>query len=291
MNSGPGNGYNFSMPANIDHSVFKQPSNPDTKIWRYMDFAKYVSLLDSGALWFSRADKLSEGFEGKMGDTFEGTLSHGNVAVMRDYFSNYIKDDGQPLMTSKEVEDWIRVNIDSRRLPREWTYVNSWHMNERESAAMWKLYARTNEAVAIQSTYAKLRDCLPSQAMVGSPGEGLPETWVQRESLVFLGEVQYIDYATEPIPFGSALYPFVYKRKSFEHEREVRAVVKAVALVDIENLEPGRLITVSLQDLVENVYVAPTAPAWFRSVVEAVTRKYGLAHKVVRSSLDDAPLL
>lgn len=154
------------MPANVDHAVFKQPSNSDIKLWRYMDFAKYVSLLDKSALWFSRADKLSEGFEGKMGDTFEGTLSLGNVAEMREYFGNYIKEDGQLLMTSEEVEVWIKVNIDSRRLPREWTYVNSWHMNERESAAMWKLYARTNEAVAIQSSYARLRDCPPSRVIV-----------------------------------------------------------------------------------------------------------------------------
>ncbi len=45
-NARPSNSYNPIMPANTDHSVFKQPSNPDIKLWRYMDFAKYVSLLD-----------------------------------------------------------------------------------------------------------------------------------------------------------------------------------------------------------------------------------------------------
>src|SRR5919199_3107176 len=61
------------MPAATGHYVFKEPSNPDIKIWRYMDFAKYVSFLESSALWFSRIDKLNETFEGKLGDPFEGT--------------------------------------------------------------------------------------------------------------------------------------------------------------------------------------------------------------------------
>lgn len=279
------------MPANTDDPAFKQPSNPDIKLWRYMDFAKHVSLLDKGALWFSRADKLSEGFEDKIGDTFEGTLSHRNVAEMREYFGDLKEEDGQPRWTSGQIEVWIAMNIVSRRQPREWTYVNSWHMNERESAAMWKLYARTNEAVAIQSTYARLRACLPSEVKVGQPADELPEDWTWRESLVFLGEVQYIDYASEPIPFGSALYPFVYKRKSFEHEREVRAVIQAQAPKGARNLELGHPVPVTLGNLIDSVYVAPTAPTWFLSVVEAVTRKYGLAHKVVRSSLDEAPLI
>ena len=28
-----------------DHPVFQEPANPGVKIWRYMDFTKFVSLL------------------------------------------------------------------------------------------------------------------------------------------------------------------------------------------------------------------------------------------------------
>jgi len=104
------------------------------------------------------------------------------------------------------------------------------------------------------------------------------------------------------MPQGNAFYPFIYKRKSFEHEHELRAVISASPLVEkpeggayhlreLKNLESGRLVRVSLEDLIEGVYVAPTAPTWFRKVVQAVTRKYGLAHKTSHSSLDEAPLL
>ena len=53
-----------------EHPSF-QPIGKRTKIWRYMDFAKFVSFLSKRSLYFCRVDKL--------GDPFEGTLSE------RDY--------------------------------------------------------------------------------------------------------------------------------------------------------------------------------------------------------------
>ncbi len=38
------------------------------KIWRYLDFTKFLSYLDKKALFFTRADKLDDIFEGKFTD-------------------------------------------------------------------------------------------------------------------------------------------------------------------------------------------------------------------------------
>ncbi len=40
------------------------PPNPESKLWRYMDFTKFVSLLSSGALHFSRSDLLAPAIHG-----------------------------------------------------------------------------------------------------------------------------------------------------------------------------------------------------------------------------------
>ena len=40
-----------------EHPSFNPPSDNAT-LWRYMDFTKFVSLLDKSALFFVRADKL-----------------------------------------------------------------------------------------------------------------------------------------------------------------------------------------------------------------------------------------
>ncbi len=288
------------MPADTDHPVFQQPPDPSIRIWRYMDFAKYVSLLVTKELWFSCTDKLGESFEGKLGDPFEGTFSRATAEELRKELLTLIR--GGELPKETNIDEMVESQVQGNQWLREWTYVNSWHMNERESAAMWRLYARTNEAVAIQSTYARLRDCLPSAVEAGKPDmTGLSDKWVGLPSAIYMGKVQYRDYATEPMPIGNAFHPFMFKRKSFEHEREVRAVIPVFPLIedsqglqrlpnDLTNLEAGKSVRMSLEDLVEGVYVAPSAPNWFREVVEAVTREYGLAHKPIRSSLDEKPL-
>src|ERR1700686_5362685 len=45
------------------HLVFSSAED-NAKVWRYMDFTKFVSLLDGNALFFSRADQLSDAWEG-----------------------------------------------------------------------------------------------------------------------------------------------------------------------------------------------------------------------------------
>lgn len=36
----------------------------DSRLWRYMDFTKYVSMLSTSGLYFSRADSFDDHFEG-----------------------------------------------------------------------------------------------------------------------------------------------------------------------------------------------------------------------------------
>jgi hypothetical protein len=159
---------------------------------------------------------------------------------------------------------------------RQWTFINCWHMNEHESAAMWKLYAQTNEAVAIQSTYQYLRNCLPEN--------------------VFVGVVNYIDYETQWLPEDNIFWPFVHKRKSFEHERELRALILEYPkndkgeIVRISNTESGKLVPISPEELIENVYVAPGAPPWFVELVRKITSQFRYNFEVKQSILSKAPV-
>ncbi len=117
---------------------------------------------------------------------------------------------------------------------RDRILANCWHMNERESAAMWKLYAE-GDKVRIQSIYRKLLDALPKD--------------------VGMGIVTYIDFEEEPIPEGNVLANFMHKRKSFEHEREARVL----RWLSSEETPPpvGQWQSVNLQELVEHIFVAP----------------------------------
>ena len=45
-------------------SPYCDPLPDDAVLWRYMDFTKFVSLLEKSSLFFARADKLEDPFEG-----------------------------------------------------------------------------------------------------------------------------------------------------------------------------------------------------------------------------------
>jgi hypothetical protein len=243
-----------------DANVFNPPPD-DAKIWRYMDFSKYVSFLDTQALYFARVDRLE--------DQFEGTYSRANLRMRPEEYKDLYE-------TNREGFDRMFQQVgDVFRWLKKWTFVNCWHQNDFESAAMWRLYARTNDAIAIQTTYSRLRRQLPAD--------------------VYIGMVEYMDYDSEWLPEGHTLFPFVHKRKSFEHERELRAISQplpnARVALDTDQWDTEKYQTVALPELVERVCVAPTAPAWFRRTVESVTRRYGFASIYVsQSSLDDAPV-
>ena len=245
------------------HEVFVQPKNEDIPVWRYMDFTKFVSLIDTKCLFFARADKL--------GDPFEGSWAKPNVLsrqlvppqvlpVQREAIRQ-----GSMLM-SKVNQHWPRI-----------TAINCWHMNEYESAAMWKLYLKSNEGIAVRSTYRKLKESITD------------------DENFFLGVVRYIDYDNEIIsPGNNLLSPFIHKRMSFEHEREVRAVVVKWPHGDnfSQDVFPngGINLSVDLELLIEKVYVAPTTPNWFSDLVKAVLRRYGYKFPVVHSRLNEPPL-
>ena len=84
------------------------------------------------------------------------------------------------------------------------------------------------------------------------------------------------------IPESNALFPYLHKRESFEHEREVRAVVLTIPTKDgkvdtsQEMSDIGNYYGVDLSLLVQEVIVAPYAPEWFLALIKSVAARYNL---------------
>ena len=222
-----------------------------------MDFTKFVAMLEHGGLFFCRADKL--------GDPFEGSIPRANEKLRaRLYEEAGISDDVFEQMA--DFWPWLR----------KWTMVCCWHMNHHESAAMWRLYARTDEALAVRTTFARLRECLDESA--------------------YVGVVKYIDYQNEWLPEDNRFWPYVYKRASFAHEQEVRAVIQkmpAHCKGGIDRAAPpprdGVWKPTDLSALIDAVFVAPTSPEWFWELTQKVTTRHIPALRVIRSALDEEP--
>ena len=223
------------------------PPPDDAVLWRYMDFTKFVSLLERDALFFSRPDLL--------GDPFEGSLSPvTSAAFPQDLKAGPIR-----------VQD-----IDFRQVGRI-ARVNCWHLGEFESEAMWRLYAREREGVAIKTVFTRFKD-----AFVG-------------EEEVVASMVRYRDYRTESIPYGNFLFPLLHKRISFQHEREVRALFLRHPEKDGPDDPRGCYCKVDLTKLVGEIVVAPFAEDWFGDLVRSLAERRGIGDRVRPSTLSETP--
>ncbi len=149
-------------------------------------------------------------------------------------------------------------------------------MNEYESAAMWKLYVKSNEGIAIQSTYQRLID-----------------SFKKTKTSVFVGTVKYLDYDKDKIDFRNVFNAFLNKRKSFEHERELRAIITDFELNKFERMDfrnGGCKRKISIRTLIQNIYVSPDSQRWFTELVQDMTNKLGLSRKIINSRLQDMPI-
>ncbi|TIP10581.1 DUF2971 domain-containing protein [Mesorhizobium sp.] len=250
------------------HTSFRQPADVGVRLWRYMDTSKYLALLQDSALFFSRADLL--------GDPFEGSLPIPNAERLRR--AHAIRSViGSPFAgMSEEAAKTLRVDMSRfRKENRLSAFINCWHQNDVESVAMWSLYGKANESICITTTFEKLGAVLPS--------------------LSHLGLVRYLRYELEGIDEESAFNFFMTKRASFAHEQEVRSIIwtGSPAFKKQNNLIStgvGIKVPINLDALVSDVFVNPTAPEWYRELVENVSRRYGLERTIRRSSLSDDPV-
>ena len=84
-----------------------------------------------------------------------------------------------------------------------------------------------------------------------------------------------------------------HKRKSFEHERELRCLVwQAEPIKNAKfSLEKGGIkIKIDLKQLIEKIYISPDSPIWLTILLEDILQKYGLRIPIVNSRLNQLPL-
>jgi hypothetical protein len=104
-----------------------------------------------------------------------------------------------------------------------------------------------------------------------------------------------MNYENEAIPDTHLLAPFLHKRQSFEHEKEVRALIQRMPDPTRSETpspfpEGGTNVPVVLDKLVQAIFVSPTAPGWYAELVRQVAKRYRVAAAVKQSSLVGDPI-
>lgn len=254
------------MHRNLPYKI----PQPNDMLWHFMDLAKFISMLKENALYLTRVDQFSDPFECAIGviddkpryDTFYLDFCKNAVATApiddkSKLTSEYVQENAERLF--KEIAEWNKRN-------RVRSFVSCWHKNTVESEAMWQLYVKDQtQGIAIQTTYSKLCHAL------------------NREPELSIGEVNYIDYTQQVVYMNDVQW---YKRKAFEHEREVR-VLKYVH--NASDTCYGIKQPIDVNILIENIFVSPFAKQWFIDIVNDILQKYNIDKMVLPSKLNMIP--
>ncbi|AXB55173.1 DUF2971 domain-containing protein [Flavobacterium fluviale] len=156
---------------------------------------------------------------------------------------------------------------------REKVAISSWHINEYESFAMWQIFTQNSEGLAIQSTIGRLQKALK------------PENNFDQ----YIGEVNYIDYKKEYIPFDDLFFPFLFKRKSFQYEREVRIITDTSK--STLKLNDGLKINVDINQLIEKIYIHPKSENWYKKLVIELVERLDFGFEIEKSDLESDILI
>ena len=230
-------------------------NNPNIKLTENTDTViwKYLDL--SKFLDLLLSQKLFMSRSDKFEDQYEGTFSEPTyeeikkLAINNPEFLNYYKTH------------------------REKVAISSWHINEYESFAMWQIFTQNSEGLAIQSTIGRLQKAL-------EPEKNLKQ---------YIGQVNYIDYKKEYIPFDDMFFPFLFKRKSFQYEREVR-IISDTSDTKI-NINDGIKINVDISQLIDKIYIHPKSENWYKNLVIQLVSKLGFDIEIEKSDLESDILI
>lgn len=252
--------------------------NEDATIWRYLDLEKFESLLRDKALFFCRVDKFS--------DPFEGSVPKREAEYRMWVREEYAIANNIPY-TQKTLEDSIGGISSFHKDFKTNHIVNCWHINLGESDAMWRLYLKDNEGVAIQTTPQKLFTSL----------EGSTEK-------IYSSKVRYLNYETQnwfnevdyPIDGYNMFIPLVHKRNEFIHESEFRLITEvedAFRSTDYWDNQPnhkGKLIPIDVKELVGKIIFPPTIDQRTKDKIIALVAHYGYSFNFEDSKLSVEPI-
>ena len=193
--------------------------------------------------------------------------------------SDKFEDQYEGTFSEPTFEEIKKLSIDNPdflnyyKTHREKVAISSWHINEYESFAMWQIFTQNSEGLAIQSTIGRLQESL------------VPEINFKQ----YIGEVNYIDYKKEHIPFDDMFFPFLFKRKSFQYEGEVR-IITDIGKSDIKINERLK-INVNINQLIEKIYIHPKSENWYKNLVIQLVKQLGFDFTIEKSDLESDILI
>lgn len=129
--------------------------NTSTTLWRFMNFEKFCSMLQTGSIYLASQTQFDDPWEGMWPRKNNSTTSVDEV--------------------NKALSGAMRTDYENRKYIK----ISCWHINEHESEYFWRLYSNMNSGIAIKASVGKLVQSLSTKDEV----KVLPVTYVDYNSV------------------------------------------------------------------------------------------------------------
>ena len=242
------------MPLSIRNLSPQDVLGEETTLWKYLTFEKFLDFLLLKRMYFRRVDKLR--------DPYECLMPPGLYATAQDE------------ATPEAKKSFLRRHEQYINTERTKVFVNSWHINEHESEAMWKLFGGSGHSIAVQTTFGTLMSELAPHKLTA-------------------GKVLYRDIIQDDCQISDIFDFSLLKRKPFEHEKEFRLIyINNEGENSPKLLDPNGLhIHVEPAHIIESIYVSPLSEPWQFELSLSIIEKQGLWDRVTRSTLFNCPIM
>lgn len=276
----------------------------NTKIQRYMDFSKFLHILESKQIFMCRIDKFEDKLEGGL-TTINDFFYSGAAEALSNLVNNSLPSSlgrgynspesiAEAQKRQQEYEERSRNKSfmtvfgdiklsegltykDVIKAQKKWLDVSCWHSatDDAESIAMWKIYGSDVNSICITTTIGELLDSIEED----------------RNTNLVVQQVEYIDHRADHynLKIDSKIAPFIHKHKAYKFENEIRLIVYNQSNDPLVNrADTGSLIRLKSNKFINNVKVSPEAPEWFFDLVGSIFNdRYDQTGVVTRSDLDD----
>jgi hypothetical protein len=241
-----------------------QPESDDAEIWRFMPFDRFLELMETGELYFCRADKFEDEHEGLPTE-------------------EYARQVCTHMGPGYDLDNSIGHLVQQKGA----AFISCWYLFDHETAKMWGNYARNG--VAICSRYGLLKAALKAlpeeRTMVG----------LVRYSLEHVGwnVLRFITTKRPEFAAEREVRALIWKPEWAGQMRHVDMNNK-FHRKPLTELPPhvlrGLRRAVNLQALIEGVVMSPEAsPGMFEEIKRLVTSKLGTTIEVKQSTFAHYP--
>ena len=231
-------------------------------LWRYMSFAKFCSLLDRKALFFSLVGAMEDGYEGFI-------------------YPPILREQGDRLQQAEHLgHDLLRKMVRS-------ALISCWTESDYESSLMWEAYAGA-EGVAVRTTFQNLQESIRAVAEPLVTFGQVEYVDYRRKEVPRLGWAPLFHKRMEYR--GEGEVRAVLPGPPFqEWDTHLYTEAPDIRLDPDVAEQRGRYVPVNLEILVKEVMLPPHAAPWFAQVVESVVHRSPVRPRVTRSAIESPP--